>query len=51
MTYRIVRFHRNHLTEIIDTELTLAEAQEHCQHDDTKSADWFDGYEIEEQGD
>lgn len=47
--YKIVRFyqaeedaHRN--GEIIDTGLTLEEAQTHCHRDDTHGEGWFDGY-------
>ena len=59
--YQIVRFHFDADNEVIDTGLTLAEAQAHCQRDDTKHVttyrddagevvdqvtDWFDGYEV-----
>ena len=53
-TYKIVRFFRDGRgNEIIKTNLTLAEAQEHCQDDDTHEKDdegnviWFDGYTQE----
>lgn len=56
-TYRIRRFyfdeeHPDH-RKVIDTGLTLAEAQAHCQDDSTHEVDgngqvvWFDGYERE----
>lgn len=32
---------------IIKTGLTLEEAQEHCQRDDTHGDGWFDGYDKE----
>lgn len=51
-TYKIVRMyadpnHAWHRT-VIDTGLSLAEAQAHCRRDDTReSGVWFDGYEAE----
>jgi hypothetical protein len=51
-TYKIIRFYRD--TEhpqhraVIDTGLTLEEAREHCNDDDTKEEGvWFDGYTSE----
>lgn len=58
-TYKIVRFHRDDSSpehgRIIRTGLTLAEAQEHCNRDDTRRSDaegvlWFDGYDEEATG-
>lgn len=48
-TYKIVRFYRdgNKDSEVIQTGLTLEEAQEHCRRDDTRGDGWFDGYEEE----
>ena len=53
-TYRIVRFNRNYPgRKIIQTGLTLHQAQEHCQSEDTHELDsegvtiWFDGCEEE----
>ncbi len=51
-TYKIVRFYQdtdhNGHGRIIDTGLTLEEAQEHCQSEDTHEAGvWFDGYTEE----
>lgn len=50
-TYKIVRYYAPHLnreSEVIDTGLTLEEAQEHCSRDDTrKEGEWFDGYTEE----
>ena len=50
--YKIVRFcfYVNHLDnhKVIKTGLTLEEAQEHCQRDDTREEGvWFDGYDEE----
>ena len=50
--YKIVRFYRdsNHKdhNKTIRTGLTEAEAQEHCQSDDTHEPGvWFDGYTEE----
>ena len=48
--YKIVRFffdnnHPDH-HKVIRSGLTLEEAQEHCQREDTREAGvWFDGYE------
>jgi hypothetical protein len=43
--YKIVRFFQdNRDTEIIAEGLSLAEAQAHCQRDDTQGEGWFDGY-------
>ena len=48
MSYRIFRSyapHRNQESKTIDTGLTLKEAKEHCNRDDTKKpGEWFDGY-------
>lgn len=46
-TYKIVRFYREHGSEVIATGLTLEEAQEWCSRDDTRGVDWFDGYTKE----
>jgi hypothetical protein len=51
MIYCIVRFYRDQRdinpTEVIDTGLTLDEAQAHCQCDDTHGDGWFDEYTEE----
>ena len=50
--YKIVRFcfdnnHPDH-HKIVRSGLTLEEAQDHCQRDDTREQGvWFDGYEEE----
>ena len=57
-TYSIIRHYQEAGTEVVDTGLTLEDAQEHCQRDDTSSGrgtaephpikgDWFDGYSEE----
>lgn len=46
-TYSIVRFHFQDESVVIDTGLTLEEAQEHCQREDTHGDGWFDGYRKE----
>lgn len=48
MTYKIIRFYRaRRPSEVIQTGLTLAEAQAHCRRDDTQGPGWFDGYDEE----
>jgi hypothetical protein len=49
-TYKIVRFHRDKQNEVIARHLTLEEAKERCARDDSKGADWFDGFIEEEIG-
>lgn len=48
--YRIVRHRFNGKARTIRTGLTLAEAQAHCQREDTHggtgNARWFDGYDY-----
>jgi hypothetical protein len=53
-TYKIIRFRfQGDSREVIETGLTLEEAQEHCKRDDTHGGStedgtaWFDGYEEE----
>lgn len=45
MTYKIIRFKFNEDNEVIKRGLTLEEAQEHCQREDTHGDGWFDGYD------
>jgi hypothetical protein len=51
VTYKIIRFCFDQAAlehgAIIATGLTLEEAQEHCQSEDTHGPGWFDGYEEE----
>lgn len=51
-TYRVVRMyldetHPDHL-KVIAINLSLEEAQAHCQRDDTHGEGWFDGYDAEQ---
>lgn len=46
-TYKIIRFRFEGKSRTIKKGLTLEEAQEHCQRDDTKGDGWFDGYAEE----
>lgn len=47
MSYKIIRFRFKGENEIVKTGLTLEEAQEHCNDDDTHGPGWFDGYTKE----
>jgi hypothetical protein len=49
LTYSIVRFFRDpdKDEEIILDGLTLEEAREHCNREDTHGDGWFDGYREE----
>lgn len=48
-TYRIRRFFQqeDRSAETIVRGLTLAQAQAHCQRDDSHGEGWFDGYDRE----
>lgn len=48
LTYSIVRFHFSGESEVLDTGQTLAEAQEHCNREDSHGEGWFDGYRAED---
>lgn len=66
-TYKILRFYFNDFpTQVIEHNLTLAEAQAHCRDPETSSrtaigdeavrrtqrcGPWFDGYEVEDGDD
>ena len=45
-TYKIIRFNRDGENEVIKEGLTLGEAQEYCQDEDTRGEGWFCGYEM-----
>ena len=62
-TYQIIRFFQEADNEVIDTGLTLEEAQEHCNDPETSSSTatsdaaeyitetwgaWFDGYTVDD---
>jgi hypothetical protein len=42
--YDILRFRFKGETTVVKTGVTLEEAQEHCQREDTHGEGWFDGY-------
>ena len=45
MKYKIVRFFQDDReSKTITTDLTLEEAQEHCNDPETSGKGWFDGY-------
>lgn len=45
VSYNIVRFFADDREqEVIETGLTLEEAQEHCNDPSTRGEGWFDGY-------
>jgi hypothetical protein len=46
-TYEIVRFRFKEENEVLATGVTLEEAQEHCEREDTHGDGWFDGYRAE----
>ena len=52
-SFKIIRFFRKGGNKIIETGLTLTEAQAHCKREDTHEKDdngevvWFDGYSQE----
>mgnify|MGYP003650780286 FL=1 len=62
-TYQIIRFFQEADNEVIDTGLTLEQAQEHCNDPETSSSTatsadaeivtetwgaWFDGYTVDD---
>ena len=48
-TYKIIRFFKDDTlpSRIIREGLTLQEAREHCQDEETHGENFFDGYEEE----
>lgn len=46
-TYTIVRFNFKEENEVIETGLTLEEAQEYCNREDTHGDGWFCGFRRE----
>lgn len=47
VTYSIIRFWFKKENEVIKRGLTLEEAQEWCNRQDTSGNGWFDGYAKE----
>jgi hypothetical protein len=50
-SYKIIRFNFDPPNEVVETGLTLEEAREHCQREDTHGDGWFDGYDLEDPSD
>jgi hypothetical protein len=48
-TYKIIRFRFDEVNEVIETGLSLEEAQAHCRREDTHGDGWFDGYDVDTQ--
>lgn len=45
--YRIIRFRFNGRPRAVRSNVTLTEAQAHCEREDTRKAGaWFDGYDY-----
>ena len=42
--YKIIRYEFYGEGRTIKTDLTLEEAQEHCNNPEASGIDWFDGY-------
>jgi len=45
--YKIIRFRRDGLNQVLERGLTLDEAQAHCEREDTHGEGWFDGYDLD----
>lgn len=49
-TYKVIRFYQDDRpAQVKQTGLTLEQAQEWCNREDTHGPGWFDGYEQEEK--
>ena len=46
-TYKIVRYRQNGKNTVIKHGLSLEEAKEHCQDEETRGEGYFDGYTEE----
>jgi hypothetical protein len=44
----IIRFRFEGDNEVMARGLTLEEAQEHCNREDTSGDGWFDGFDLDE---
>lgn len=45
--YVILCFTQGGRQSVVETGLTLEEAQEHCRRNDTRGDNWFHGYGLE----
>lgn len=43
-TYKVYKFQQHQMKELVHEGLTLEEAQEICNQEDTTGEDWFYGY-------
>lgn len=50
-TYTIVRFTWGQEKEVLREGVSLQEAQDHCNREDTSGDGWFDGFYKEENDD
>ena len=46
--YQIIRFSQDRPNRVVKSGLTLEQARDHCNRDDTRGPGWFDGYQEEE---
>lgn len=45
-TYNVIRFFADSRdSEVVRSGVSLEEARAHCQREDTRGDDWFDGYQ------
>lgn len=48
-TYKIIRFFHDDDSVVVETGLTLDQAQAHCRREDTHGDGWFEGYETDDE--